>query len=1151
MDINSRIVEIPLANSSNCTDLYEFLNARRNALCQEIESVLSSHSHIKISLCLLVTKCESLGTKLIETRNYLLIYRRQVLKSLDNACNALHKRFRYLSNSHLYEICNVKCIIYKLFNSPYGGMNPACGNFLPLKSKFSSCILSITLSKRLANECFVYAVAAALKKVPRTQRPFRPHHYRDIIKTFAPDSFCKSMPIHMFSKFESANKLNLNVFTIDCNKKQLVKLYLSGNSYYEQTVNLLLYNQHYFTIRNMVKLIKTIRTGLSVPATQYSKKLFTTHTLLTCNKCFQVFYTHKALKRHSLICLNDESRFKMPKNGSYIEFSKHRSMFIKPMIHFFDFECMIENYGVMSSENIFQEGRHVPIAVGILRVCADNDKFSKEIKTFHGENVISQFWDYLEKEQMEVETIIRQTNYPINFSNSQLEIFKKAIRCYCCNKLFSSSVKKVADHNHLIEKHNFRFALCDKCNLTYGANVDFNLTLLCHNLNYDIKFLLEKLDGKKKVEILAKNSQNFLSVRIGRFLFLDTMNFLNGSLAQNVETVKRDSIDHFIQTKKMCPDANKLNLLLKKQVYPYDYAKKIEDYSLPTLPPLEKFYNKLTEKNITKEDYEHAKKIYKLFNCKTFLDYTLIYLATDVYLLCDCFELFRKNTMINSGLDAAKFVTKHSLNFQEYLLYSREKISLLTDRTMLEFIQKGIRGGFSVINQKLCLANNEFCGQLYDSSKPKSYMLYLDANNLYSKALSYRLAFSGYEWLSQDEMEKIDFATLSPEDDIGYIVEVDLIYPEKIHDQTADFPFCLEKMIIKEEMLSSYSRDLKNKLGVRYSTCPKLVGTLYDKKKYIIHSRLLSFFLNNGMKLTKVHRALKFYQKEWLKGYMDKNTKMRQKSDSKIMRDFYKLKNNSIYGKLLQSDKGKIQVKIVSNTKDLDAQISRPNFKSYRKLNDNIILIILEQTGRLTRPLPAALCCLDFAKLVMYEFHKITRAYLKNSRILFSDTDSFLLYVETDNIYKDLLPIKQYLDTSNYHQNHELFSSSDRLVPGLFKDEFPIQNISHPEIPMIFIGLKPKMYMLYSNYDRYYVKSKGIGGNKTKAYKLQDFINAILHGTYKKERITSIRSRDAQIFTERSIKMTLNPFDDKRYFINAIFSIPYGYYHVPVTSIGE
>ena len=1145
MDVQSRTIEIKIRydnirsdNISKYTDLRLFLDGYKNVLLEQLEKILISHSYLKFNLAV------SFDEKLVKTENYLLAYTKQITSKLDYAFQNLCVRIKDEWNCQPYDIHHIECTIFKLFNSPYGGKISPNDNSVPpfLRFKNTRCLLSVSLSKLHANLCFEYAVAAAIKKVPFNKNPNRPSHYHDVIKRFVKDSYCPSMPVHMYSLFESSNEINLNVYKIDCNKKGLVKLYLSNNKCYKTTVNLLLYNKHYYTIRSMPNLLKMIKTKFSIPSTEYTNKFFNKRKLFTCNKCLQTLTSLKAFNNHSRICLKYDTRYGMPKKGSCIEFSSYRSLFTLPFVYYWDTESFISNYDRILSENIIQQGRHIPFSIGVLRICADNDNFSKKIKVLHGDDVISQFLDYLEKEQKEVETILKETNFPINFSNSQLEIFQKAISCHCCHKLFSSTVKKVADHNHLIEKHNFRFALCDKCNLTYGANRDYNLTLFCHNLNYDIKFILEKLDGEKKVEILARNTQNFLSVKIGQFLFLDTMNFLDGSLARNVENVRKDSMNNFFQTKKICPDMNKLNLLLKKQVYPYDYAKKLTDYYIPSLPPIDKFFNTLTQEHISKEDYEHAENIYRIFNCKTFLDYTLVYLMTDVYLLCDCFELFRKNTMIDSGLDAAKFVTKHSLNFQEYLLYSGEKIPLITDRKMLQFIQKGIRGGFSVINTKLSLANNEFCGELYDSSKPKSYMLYLDANNLYSKALSYKLAFSDYEWLSQEEMNKIDFETLSPEDDIGYIVEVDLSYPDKIHDETADFPFCLEKMNIKEEMLSSYSQNLKNKLGVKHSVGQKLVGTLYDKKNYIIHSRLLSFFLNNGMKLTKIHRGVKFYQKEWLKDYMDKNTKMRQKADSKITRDFYKLKNNSIYGKLLQSDKGKIRVKVVSNIQGFDKQIALPNFKSYIQINENITLVVLEKKTKLTRPLPAAVCCLDLSKLVMYQFHKITRTYLPNSKILFSDTDSFLLYVETENVYKDLKSFTQYLDTSNYHPDHELYSNSDKLKPGLFKDEFPINNLTNPELPIIFVGLKPKMYMLFTNYNQHYVKSKGVGGNKAKTYKLSDFVNCLLKGECQKDRIVSIRSRDAQIFTEQSIKITLNPFDDKRYFINAIFSIPYGYF---------
>ena len=1141
--LSARLVEISFQNDKKFNNITSFLEEYRTALCSHIGSVLSIHSYLKFKLFISVKVSSSQVRKLITSNPYLLIYKQQILEGIEKSYHEIYKKFAAKSKTYFDNIYYVKCEIYKIHNSPVGGM-VKCKSSMPSLFKFTkSCILNIELPQTLQEMCFIYSVGASIKQVPLCEKPSRPHHYYDIVETFDKNSYCKLMPIHRFSHFENANRLNLNVFSINFEKKRLEKVFISDNSYYERFANLLLYNEHYYAIRNMANLIKLIKTRLGKKTDDYaSRKVLNRNKLSTCMRCFQTVRNRKAAKRHSLYCLNKDSRFEMPDKDEFIEFSTHRALFMKPFIHYFDFEAMIQQCDVMHSENILQEGKHVPVSVGILRICADNDKFSKKIKLLHGNDVISQFWEYLKEEQKEVESIIHETNFPIHFSKTQLEKYQKAERCYSCYQEFSSNIKKVADHNHFKEKHNFRYALCDKCNLTYGANTDVNLTLLCHNLNYDIKFLLERIECKDKVEILARNSQNYLSVKIGTFLFLDTMNFLSGSLAQNIETVRRDSIDHFVQTKKLCPDIDKLNLLLKKQVYPYDYAKTLDDYCIPNLPPKVKFFNRLTQTNISDEEYEHAEHVYKIFNCQTFLDYHLVYLSSDVYLLSDCFELFRKNTMNNSGLDAAKFVTKHSLNFQEYLLLSREKIPLITDREILDFIQKGIKGGFSVINQKLAIANNPLCPQFYNPSKPKSYMLYLDANNLYSKALSFKLAFSEYRWLSQDEINKLDFKMLPSEGDIGYIVEADLIYPSDIHEQTADFPFCLERMHITDEMLSKYSLDLKNKLGLFDTRSKKLVGTMYDKKNYIIHSRLLSYFLNNGMKVTKIHKALAFYQKTWLKDYMDKNTKLRQQADSKIMRDFYKLKNNSLYGKLLQSDKNKIHVKVVTNVKDFDKQVSKPNFKSYHKLTDNVFLIVLEKKSKLTRPLPGALCCLDFAKLIMYQFHALTRECLPNSRILFSDTDSFLLYAETENIYSDLSSIKQYLDTSNYNEKHSLFSSSERLIPGLFKDEFPIKDLTFPEIPMIFVGLKPKMYMIYTNHSSYYTKSKGVGSNRSNKYKLQDFIDALINGAKRKERIISIRTRDAQIFTEQSIRTTLNSFDDKRYFINQVFSLPFGYF---------
>ena len=121
MDVQSRIVEITYDNSRNCTELHLFLNGYRNALREHIETVLATHSYLKFNLVLAVKPTPSLDKKLIETENYLLIYTRQILKKLDNAFEKLYERIQDKSISQPYEIFHVKCTIYKLFNSPFGG----------------------------------------------------------------------------------------------------------------------------------------------------------------------------------------------------------------------------------------------------------------------------------------------------------------------------------------------------------------------------------------------------------------------------------------------------------------------------------------------------------------------------------------------------------------------------------------------------------------------------------------------------------------------------------------------------------------------------------------------------------------------------------------------------------------------------------------------------------------------------------------------------------------------------------------------------------------------------------------------------------------------------------------------------------------------
>ena len=138
---------------------------------------------------------------------------------------------------------------------------------------------------------------------------------------------------------------------------------------------------------------------------------------------------------------------------------------------------------------------------------------------------------------------------------------------------------------------------------------------------------------------------------------------------------------------------------------------------------------------------------------------------------------------------------------------------------MLLMVQKGIRGGISMISNRHGTANNKYIGDSYDPSKPSTFIQYLDANNLYGWAMSKPLPVRGFRWMTEDEL----FNWKS----MPCILEVDLDYPESLHDVHNDYPLAPERMKI-------------NKVD-------KLVPNLNNKEKYVIHHTNLKLYERLGL----------------------------------------------------------------------------------------------------------------------------------------------------------------------------------------------------------------------------------------------------------------------------------------------------------------
>ena len=333
------------------------------------------------------------------------------------------------------------------------------------------------------------------------------------------------------------------------------------------------------------------------------------------------------------------------------------------------------------------------------------------------------------------------------------------------------------------------------------------------------------------------------------------------------------------------------------------------------LPPREKWTNDLLPEpndNLTEEekkklnkervisdrDWEFVNKVWREFKLKTFGEFLNLYMDSDVCLLADVFERFRSDCLKSYGLDPVHFSTAPGLSWHACLKMTKVRLQVITDPDMNLFIDISLLGGVSYARNMYLKANHSGIKD-YNPDILTTWLLLVDCNNQYGWAMSQYLPTHGFKWVEDLSMFTEDFIkNLKNEQDIGYIMEVDLFYPDNLHDAHDQYPLAPNKVNITEDMLSEHQKQLASKLCCKIGG-EKLCLTLSDKKNYISHYRLIRQCLDLGMKLGKVHRVLQFNQSPWVKPYIERNTSLRQNANCKAEEDLPKLMNNSFFGKFL------------------------------------------------------------------------------------------------------------------------------------------------------------------------------------------------------------------------------------------------------------
>ncbi|KAJ4449536.1 hypothetical protein ANN_00937 [Periplaneta americana] len=487
-----------------------------------------------------------------------------------------------------------------------------------------------------------------------------------------------------------------------------------------------------------------------------------------------------------------------------------------------------------------------------------------------------------------------------------------------------------------------------------------------------------------------------------------------------------------------------------------------------------------------------------------------------------CAERLKDHESVCSQFSAVRSVFPN----KEYLSFDHPEFSqkLITDMTMLLLFEQGIRGGICQCVTRHAVANDPK-SENFDDSKSPSAIYYVDANNLYGFAMSQKLPYGGFEWLSDEEIHHFDLQAINDDSEIGYILEVDIEYPNHLFEKRRDLPFCAE---------------FAKPPGGKHK---KLMTTLHSKQHYVAHYKLFQQAVDNGLQIVKIHRVIKFKQSYWLKQYIDLNTELRKNAKNNFEKDFFKLMNNAVFRKTMENVRKRPHFRLVSNDEKLKKLISKPYFLDRVIYAENLVGIHLARTQILfDKTLYVGMCILELSKVHMYNFHYsiMKEQFGDKLKLCYMDTDSFIYLIETDDLYHDLQNVRDHLDTSVYSPNHILFATHNKGVLGKFKDEIPNSHIDE------FVGLKAKVYALKCS-DFEIKKLKGVKKSVIRnELTFEDYATCRGSGITTYTKINVIRSYFHNVFTMCVNKVTLNSFDDKRVVLqDGINTAPHGFYEPP------
>ena len=1026
--------------------------------------------------------------------------------------------------------------------------NPLKGSsYIKLPQELRNSAKGLINMKNKDNECFRWCHIRHLN--PQYKDPQRIKKTdKQYIEKLDYSSIEFPVTVKQISKIEKQNNICINLFGYE--EKQKFPIYISKEKYQDHMELLLITegeNKHYVLIKDFNKFMFN--------QTKHE------HRKYFCMYCLQCFSREDVLTEHKNNCIsiNGKQAINMHEKGDKVYFKNRHKQLPVPFVIYADFEALTGKIQGCQPNNeksytkAYQ--KHTDCGYGYKVVCCYDDKHSKPVQIHRGENAVHKFMEnMLEEVNWCKSKIKKHFNKPLKMTKEDEKDFQKAIKCHICDQQYTDKDIRVRDHCHITGK--FRGSAHQDCNLKLRIKPDnIKIPVIFHNLRgYDSHFIMQQIGEIAKkhayknkrgeechmnINCIPNNMEKYLAFMLGNHLvFLDSLQFMNSSLDNLIKNLPDEA---FKYTKQEF-EKEQFNLMKQKGIYPYDHMDSFDRFNETKLPVQQDFYSILNNEHISDEQYKHAQNVWNTFNLKTMGDYHDLYLKSDILLLADVFENFRKTCLQYYQLDPCHYFTSPGLSWDAMLKMTDIKLELMVDIDMFQFIEKGMRGGISYIANRYGKANNKYMKN-HDEKAPTKYIMYLDANNLYGWAMSQYLPTGNFKWLSQNQIEKTNLGKYTENSKKGLILEVDLEYPQELHDLHNDYPLGPEQIKVAKDMLSDYCKKIADKFNISSGLVHKLIPSLNDKEKYILHYRNLQSYLSLGLKLKKIHRVLQFDQSPWLKQYIDLNTQKRTHAKNSFEKDFFKLMNNSVFGKTMENIRKRVDVRLVTSKEKLLKLASKPTYVSSKIFNENLVAVHkIKETLTMNRPAYVGMCILDLSKTLMYDFHYnyIKHKYGNKAKLLFTDTDSLTYEIETNDAYNDFFKDKSKFDNSDYPENSPYFNKINKKIIGKFKDEAA-------GVPVVeFIGLRSKVYSYLKDNDVCGKTAKGIKKYIiTKNIKHEDYKEVLFNNKQMHHTIKTIRSNNHQLGSFELNKISLSCFDDKRFIHeNGITSYAYGHYEI-------